>query len=199
MATARPSTWWSAGRRAGSRRRRPRASEQVHRDAVLQGDHDRRQPRQPLRAAGARLRLHLPTHPEPYVGPDGFKDLVTMLHGCFPDFYIHAKDMVASGDMVVTRWRGGGTHLGGAIHTVAGRRPAERALLRDRRHELAPLQRRQDRRGHRPRGHDRHVPAARRHAQPAHGDDARRRTWQTARRFLEELLNQGASRSWTSC
>lgn len=62
----------------------------------------------------------LPTHPEPYVGPDGFKELVTMLHGCFPDFFIHAKDMVASGDMVVTRWRGGGTHLGGAIHTVAG-------------------------------------------------------------------------------
>jgi steroid delta-isomerase-like uncharacterized protein len=62
----------------------------------------------------------LPTHPEPYVGPDGFTELVTMLHSCFPDFYIHAKDMVASGDMVVTRWRGGGTHLGAAIHTVAG-------------------------------------------------------------------------------
>jgi steroid delta-isomerase-like uncharacterized protein len=62
----------------------------------------------------------LPTHPEPYIGPDGFKELVTMLHSCFPDFYIHAKDMVASGDMVVTRWRGGGTHLGAAIHTVAG-------------------------------------------------------------------------------
>ena len=31
----------------------------------------------------------LPTHPEPYKGPDGFKDLVMMLHGCFPDFYIH--------------------------------------------------------------------------------------------------------------
>jgi steroid delta-isomerase-like uncharacterized protein len=62
----------------------------------------------------------LPTHPEPYVGPDGFKELVTMLHSCFPDFFIHAKDMVSSGDMVVTRWRGGGTHLGAAIHTVAG-------------------------------------------------------------------------------
>jgi len=62
----------------------------------------------------------LPTHPEPYVGPDGFKELVTMLHACFPDFFIHPKDMVASGDMVVTRWRGGGTHLGAAIHTVAG-------------------------------------------------------------------------------
>lgn len=25
----------------------------------------------------------LPTHPEPYVGPDGFKELVTMLHLAF--------------------------------------------------------------------------------------------------------------------
>jgi len=66
----------------------------------------------------------LPTHPEPYHGPDGFKELVTMLHSCFPDFFIHATDMVASGDMVVTRWRGGGTHLGAAIHTVAGDIPA---------------------------------------------------------------------------
>ena len=67
----------------------------------------------------------LPTHPEPYIGPDGFKDLVTMLHSCFPDFYIHAQDMVASDDdMVVTRWHGGGTHLGAAIHTVAGDIPA---------------------------------------------------------------------------
>lgn len=62
----------------------------------------------------------LPTHPEPYHGPDGFKELVTMLHGCFPDFYIHPQDMVAFGDTVVTRWIGGGTHLGAAIHTVAG-------------------------------------------------------------------------------
>ena len=67
----------------------------------------------------------LPTHPEPYVGPDGFKDLVTMLHSSFPDFYIHALDMVASDDdMVVTRWHGGGTHLGAAIVTVAGDIPA---------------------------------------------------------------------------
>ena len=62
----------------------------------------------------------LPTHPEPYRGPDGFKELVTMLHSCFPDFYIHPQDMVAFGDTVVTRWIGGGTHLGAAIHTVAG-------------------------------------------------------------------------------
>lgn len=66
----------------------------------------------------------LPTHPEPYHGPDGFKDLVVMLHSCFPDFHIEALDMVASGDTVVTRWRGGGTHLGAAIKTVAGDIPA---------------------------------------------------------------------------
>lgn len=62
----------------------------------------------------------LPTHPEPYHGPDGFKELVTMLHSCFPDFYIHVQDMVAGGDTVVTRWRGGGTHVGGALRTVSG-------------------------------------------------------------------------------
>ena len=66
----------------------------------------------------------LPTHPEPYRGPDGFKELVTMLHGCFPDFYITPQDMVAFDDMVVTRWKGGGTFLGGPIHTVAGDIPA---------------------------------------------------------------------------
>jgi steroid delta-isomerase-like uncharacterized protein len=66
----------------------------------------------------------LPTHPEPYHGPDGFKDLVTMLHSCFPDFHIVPQDIVASGDTVVTRWRGGGTHLGAAIHTVVGDIPA---------------------------------------------------------------------------
>lgn len=66
----------------------------------------------------------LPTHPEPYHGPDGFKKLVVMLHDCFPDFYIHVQDMVADGDTVVTRWRGGGTHKGGALHTVQGDIPA---------------------------------------------------------------------------
>ncbi len=81
----------------------------------------------------------LPTHPEPYVGPDGFKELVTMLHACFPDFYIHAKDMVASGDMVVTRWRGGGTHLGCSHPHRCRRYSPQWALLRNRRDELASL------------------------------------------------------------
>lgn len=66
----------------------------------------------------------LPTHPEPYRGPDGFRELVVMLHSCFPDFHIEPLDIVASGDTVVTRWRGGGTHLGAAIKTVAGDIPS---------------------------------------------------------------------------
>jgi steroid delta-isomerase-like uncharacterized protein len=66
----------------------------------------------------------LPTHPSGYKGPGGFTELVTMLHSCFPDFYIHAQDIVAAGDQVVTRWIGGGTHLGAPIVTVAGDIPA---------------------------------------------------------------------------
>lgn len=62
----------------------------------------------------------LPTHPEPFKGPDGFVGLVQMLHGAFPDFYIDPQDMVAGGDWVATRWLGGGTHSGGPLLTVKG-------------------------------------------------------------------------------
>jgi steroid delta-isomerase-like uncharacterized protein len=66
----------------------------------------------------------LPTHPEPFHGPDGFLGLVKMLHTSFPDFYINPQEMVAGGDWVVTRWVGGGTHTGGPLVTVKGDIPA---------------------------------------------------------------------------
>ncbi|GLU53555.1 ester cyclase [Dyadobacter frigoris] len=62
----------------------------------------------------------LPTHPEPFHGPDGFLGLVSMLHGSFPDFYINPQEMMAGGDWVVTRWVGGGTHSGSPLLTVKG-------------------------------------------------------------------------------
>jgi len=62
----------------------------------------------------------LPTHPEPYRSPDGFKQLVTMLHNAFPDFYIDIRDLMSEGDTVVTRWFGGGRHTGGPLRTVQG-------------------------------------------------------------------------------
>jgi steroid delta-isomerase-like uncharacterized protein len=62
----------------------------------------------------------LPTHPEPFHGPEGFIGLVKMLHGAFPDFFIEPQDMISSGDWVVTRWVGGGTHTGQPLVTVKG-------------------------------------------------------------------------------
>ncbi len=61
------------------------------------------------------------TLPEPCKGPDRFIELVNMLHCKVPDFYIHVRDMVADGDEVVTRWRGGGTHTDGSLlYTTRG-------------------------------------------------------------------------------
>jgi steroid delta-isomerase-like uncharacterized protein len=62
----------------------------------------------------------LPTHPDPFYGPDGFIGLMEMLHGAFPDFYINPQDMLAGDDVVVTRWTGGGTHTGGPLLTTKG-------------------------------------------------------------------------------
>lgn len=66
------------------------------------------------------FKFTLPTHPEPYIGPEGMMELVNMLHSAFPDFYINIADMVAGTDTVVTRWRGGGTHKGGPLVTTQG-------------------------------------------------------------------------------
>jgi ketosteroid isomerase-like protein len=52
----------------------------------------------------------IPTHPEPYHGPEGFKQLVTMLHGAFPDVHLTVEHLIAEGDTVVGHWTGSGTH-----------------------------------------------------------------------------------------
>jgi len=66
----------------------------------------------------------IPTHPDPYRGPDGFKNLVTMLRGAFPDVTLSVEHLVAEGDTVVGHWTGRGTHTGGPLHTVMGDIPA---------------------------------------------------------------------------
>jgi len=66
----------------------------------------------------------IPTHPEPFHGPDGFKNLVTMLSGAFPDVHLSLEHLLAEGDTVVGHWTGTGTHTGGALHTVMGDIPA---------------------------------------------------------------------------
>jgi len=66
----------------------------------------------------------IPTHPEPFHGPDGFKNLVTMLSGAFPDVHLSIEHLLAEGDTVVGHWTGTGTHTGGALHTTMGDIPA---------------------------------------------------------------------------
>src|SRR5262249_61552341 len=60
----------------------------------------------------------IPTHPEPFRGPEGFKQLVTMLRGAFPDMHLSVEHLLVEGDTVVGHWTGQGTHTGGKLHTV---------------------------------------------------------------------------------
>ena len=66
----------------------------------------------------------LPTHEEPYRGVDGYKGLVNMLRGCFPDIQFAIEDMLAEEDKVMTRWTARGTHTGIPFPTVIGDVPA---------------------------------------------------------------------------
>ena len=66
----------------------------------------------------------LPTHEEPFRGVDGYKGLVNMLRGCFPDIQFAVEDMVAEQDRVMTRWTARGTHTGIPFPTVIGDVPA---------------------------------------------------------------------------
>ena len=67
----------------------------------------------------------IPTHPEPFHGPEGFKQLVTMLHTAFPDLHLTVEHILGQGDTVVGHWTGSGTHTGGPLAYGDGRYPGE--------------------------------------------------------------------------
>ena len=48
--------------------------------------------------------------PDQAPGPEGMKELISMMKGVFPDMVVSTEDMGAEGDKVVTRWTGSGTH-----------------------------------------------------------------------------------------
>src|SRR5688500_17501000 len=62
----------------------------------------------------------IPTNPDPYHGPEGFKKLVTMPRCAYPDVHLTVEHLLAEGDTVVGHWTARGTHTGGALHTVMG-------------------------------------------------------------------------------
>jgi steroid delta-isomerase-like uncharacterized protein len=66
----------------------------------------------------------LPTHSEPFRGVQGYRDLVNMLVGSFPDIHFAIEDMSTEGDRVLTRWSARGTHTGSPFPTVIGDIPA---------------------------------------------------------------------------
>jgi steroid delta-isomerase-like uncharacterized protein len=45
-------------------------------------------------------------------GLEGFKGLVTMYRTAFPNLQVPIEDLIAEGNMVVTRWTARGTHQG---------------------------------------------------------------------------------------
>jgi steroid delta-isomerase-like uncharacterized protein len=47
-----------------------------------------------------------------YKGPEGFRQMVTMMRAAFPDLHITIEDMVAEGDKVVSYYTMTGTHKG---------------------------------------------------------------------------------------
>ena len=55
---------------------------------------------------------HDPAQPEDQVGRDGFKQVIEMYRGGFPDIEMRVEDQISDGDMVVTRWSSSGTNSG---------------------------------------------------------------------------------------
>jgi predicted ester cyclase len=55
---------------------------------------------------------HDPANPEPLRGPEGVKEFISTYRAAFPDSRITVEQQLAEGDLVATRWSGGGTHEG---------------------------------------------------------------------------------------
>jgi steroid delta-isomerase-like uncharacterized protein len=81
-----------------------------------------------LDAAGeifaANHTYHDPSSPWVGPGPEGMKQLLSVYHKAFPDSHWTVDEMLSSGDTVVTRWTGRGTHRG----ELAGLAPTGRAV-----------------------------------------------------------------------
>ena len=55
-------------------------------------------------------------------GLEGIKQLVGVYHAVFPDLHVSTDDVVLSGDRVVVRWTGTGTHEGDQLGVPATHR-----------------------------------------------------------------------------
>jgi len=74
--------------------------------------------------------LHSPTRPEPFEGPEGFKQFVIDLRRGFPDLNITIEHVIGEGEFVSIRSRVAGTHPG----TYRGIPPTGRRIAQSQLH-----------------------------------------------------------------
>ena len=55
---------------------------------------------------------HDPAQPEEARGPEGFKQIIQLYRGAFPDLHIEIEEQFSDGDLVCTRWSSSGTNDG---------------------------------------------------------------------------------------
>jgi steroid delta-isomerase-like uncharacterized protein len=77
--------------------------------------------------------IHINGSPEPNLGVEGFKQMVSGLIAAFPDLQFTIEDQIVAGDKVATRWTAVGTHSG-ALGSVpaTGRKVRVGGLILDR-------------------------------------------------------------------
>lgn len=57
-------------------------------------------------------------YPEPYHGPEAFKEMLAKTHHFFPDLSIEVRDVVADGNQAFVRWTYRGTFQNGEMFGV---------------------------------------------------------------------------------
>lgn len=65
------------------------------------------------------------SYPNPLYGPEGFRQLITMMRGALPDLHFSVENLVSQGDTVVGSWMSSGTHRGGPFVTGLGAIPGD--------------------------------------------------------------------------
>jgi steroid delta-isomerase-like uncharacterized protein len=55
---------------------------------------------------------HDPAQPDEAQGPEGFKQVIQVYRGAFPDLSFTIEEQFSDGDLVCTRWASAGTHDG---------------------------------------------------------------------------------------
>ena len=65
------------------------------------------------------------SYPKPLYGPDGFKQLISMMRSALPDLHFALNHLIAQDNIAVGHWTSSGTHTGGPFVTGMGALPAD--------------------------------------------------------------------------